>query len=513
MSSWLSQTNEIFLNEAPYIPEDPKTQESIGTFPYSMVTSSSTISPVLQKLFANKQRCTHSPRGNSKFFNEISVATSREKMLVFGSSFSSQLPKMSKASASSPWGLFTNQNCKEATKVLWRTLFTLKNRETNTSPEISENNELKGPVSRSLENSKDSDFSDQKLTSPNFFTDKSPIQFKDLLHHKMQKEDKKESYQFLSQKREIEERSTLKFSTKAHERESNSQNQDSNKKHEEESLSSNKQNKKQTQKVAQIVPILPPPTIGIFSLSYLLTKQGILADFAAYACHKDTIEATQKELDTLHEQRLAQIQESIEKEARAKKWGSLVTVIEWLVPWISIGIGVVAIASGGGVFSFIALFAGLITLTLTLLNVLNGWEILAKLLPGKNKEKKQKIINILQIVLYVLSIVLSLATLRIEHLGFSPLIEGAIQGIQPALESALAVLRGVMLWIKSGIYKIKAQLTEIELRIEFTNFEREDNFSRSQELLEKIENSFENLFRLLDLIREMDQTHLNALRA
>ncbi|SGA33766.1 membrane protein [Chlamydia abortus] len=99
-----------------------------------------------------------------------------------------------------------------------------------------------------------------------------------------------------------------------------------------------------------------------------------------------------------------------------------------------------------------------------------------------------------------------------ENLGLSPLIEGALHGLIPALEGAVSLLRGATLWIRSKLFKMKSRYMLLETKIELLSLERDDYIARTQEILESLHDSFENLVRMLQLCREIDRTFLESLK-
>ncbi|WP_201456245.1 hypothetical protein [Chlamydia sp. 17-3921] len=505
MSSWLSQANEILLNQTSFSPEISQAQKP-KVIPYTITLASPSTAPSFSKmLFTKLCNSENSYKESSKSLNrEVSAATTRQKILMFGSSLSSQLPKtVSSSPSSSPWNLFSNQNSREAKKTLLQEL---------SSPKCLEEKEF---ISENLlENSeisthqKDSQTQHVKTSATGLLPHSE--RFSPSLKRQIKSQELKEGEQTKSTLGKKEEFSPLKASLKELDKKSLFYDQDANKKNHQNAWF--KKEKKNKQKVAKIIPIIPLPTLGIFTLSYLLTKQGILSDFSSYAYHKHSIDSTQQELDMLHEERLAQIKESIAKEESIKRWGSLSTIIGWISPLIAIGVGASAILSGGGVFAFLALFSGLIALVIAILTTMDR-NPLEKLIPIKDRKTKQKVLNWLIIGLSILALGLSLTSLFIEKIGFSVLLEGSIKGLQPALETVIAIIRGGSIWMKSELEGLKAKFTLLETRIELTSLERDDNFSRYEELLDNMESSFESLNNLLNLMRELDQDHLNALRA
>ncbi|WP_100934123.1 hypothetical protein [Candidatus Chlamydia corallus] len=508
MSSWLSQASEVLLNQDPYVPDAPSIQDSSTIkLSYSITVAPQEAQKPLPKFFTEKSQQSQGeplPTSNKTF----TIATPREKILRFGSSFESQLQNTSQAQTSSPWNLFSQKNSTEGSKVLIQELTMPKSSEKDL-----EKTRGKAPSFRDDSSSKNPEtlYSQQRLSSFGFAD--SPYSQS---HGNQQKEffpSRREKHSENYAKEHIHEKKTeIKTQIKDLCKDPSSQDQDPNQKQKKNSFVQDKLRKNRVAKAARAVPVIPPPSIGVFTLSYLLTKQGILSDFSSYACHKDSVESTQRELDALHQKRIENIKVSIEKEKRATLWGSLADIVEWLAPFVSIGIGVVAILSGGGIFAFVGFFAGLISLAIKCLEKLKFWDWLEKQLPIKNESTRRKIINIIQWVVYLTPVILSICTLKVENLGFSPIIEGAIKGIQPAIESAMAALRCAILFSQSEIYKLKGKLTKIQLKIELISFDRDDNYERSQELLDNMESSFEALSKILNYMRELDQVYLQSLR-
>ncbi|WP_348662961.1 hypothetical protein [Chlamydia vaughanii] len=505
MSSWLAQSTEILLNQTPYIPDGPKHSESTPEIKYSITLASDSTMLPLAKYLMDKQGKIFSKQQEYApvVEKQVTSANTREKILQFGSSLNSQLPKKEQASTSSPWNLFSQKSSQESMKALLQDVMMPKNQDQETAKSSTlEGSRFSEPRTKSEEQQK----SHQSIFERTEFPKESIKHPESKILSKERSPCAKDG-DFLSKK---EEKLTLKLLQEKYGK-GLSQDEHSGKQQHKKRFFK-KTNKAQKERASAIVPIITPPAIGVFTLSYLLTKQGILSDFAAYASYKDSVEVTQKELDATHEERIKQINQSIEREKQEARWGSLLHFVEMVAPWLSIGIGIVAVATGGGVFAWMALLGGLITLTLSLMDSLNGWEKLERYLPGNDKKFKQKILQIVSITLHIIAAVLALITLKIENLGFSPLIEGAMKGIAPAVEGSLGFIRGAMLWIRSRLLRIQGNLADLELKIEILNFERDDYIMRNEELLERMHDSFENLGRVLQLCREIDRTFLESLR-
>lgn len=506
MSSWFAQSTEILLNQIPSTPSCPEPCTNTSGIKYSItLAKDATILSPAQLLIPMQGKIANNYSSSlMKINKQFFLATTRAKILNFGSSINSQLPRKSYASTSSPWNLFSQNNSSQESRLVLLQELIMPNLEEQHSVQSSQSKDSLPPTRPKEKQANHS----KKLISKEITLSKGKSQ--EYAKEKIQSKQYAQLKENNELQKQTEEKLSLKFFQEKHSK-GLSQDEHSRKQQHQECFFKKIQKRKKERAFA-IVPIITPPSIGVFTLSYLLTKQGILSDFAAYASYKDSIEHTQKELNTTHEERIKHIKQSIEREKQEARWGSLLQIVEWITPWVSVCIGIVAVTSGGGVFSSLALISGLIILAITLVDQLNGWERLERFLPGQNKKLKHSILHIVKISLYIIAAILSLATLRIEHLGFSPIIEGAMRGISPALEGALGTIRGAMLWIRARLFKVKARLSQLELTIEILSMERDSYMASNQELLENLHDSFENLSRVLQLCREMDRIFLESFR-
>lgn len=504
MSSWLAQSTEILLNQQPYIPDSPKQSEATSSIKYSITQATESSGQSLTKIFINKQ-CERLLTKNAEKVvtnKPLTPASPREKILQFGSSLASQLPRKEQTSSSSPWNLFSRTNSKESMTALRKDLMMPKFEEAAAEKKVFSE---KTPHTETCVQHKQ-----QPRTQHDIERSKTFCESTEDTEHTLLSEEKFLSSRDADLRNKEEHRLTLKSPLGKYSK-GLSQDEHPGKQHPQKCFFKKFQKNKKT-RAASVVPIIHPPSVGVFTLSYLLTKQGILSDFSAYASYKDCVETTQKELDATHAERIEQIQKSIEKERQAQRWGSLATLMEWIVPWTNLGISTFAVIMGGGIYYWVAMLSALIILTLTLLNTINGWDAIEKFLPGKDRQTKQKILRIVQIVLYAIATILSFTVINMENLGLSPLIEGALHGLIPALEGAVSLLRGATLWIRSKLFKMKSRYMLLETKIELLSLERDDYIARTQEILESLHDSFENLVRMLQLCREIDRTFLESLK-
>lgn len=95
MSSWLAQSTEILLNQQPYIPDSPKQSEATSSIKYSITQATESSGQSLTKIFINKQCERLLTKDEEKVVTNkpLTPASPREKILQFGSSLASQLPK------------------------------------------------------------------------------------------------------------------------------------------------------------------------------------------------------------------------------------------------------------------------------------------------------------------------------------------------------------------------------------------------------------------------------------
>lgn len=214
----------------------------------------------------------------------------------------------------------------------------------------------------------------------------------------------------------------------------------------------------------------------------------------------------------LHQQRIEQVQKLVAKAKTTRFWDSLASIAATIVPWLEMGVAATIIAMGGGILSWCALFAALIMIVISLLEAFDGWRAIAKHLPGNDLEKKMRYLGYVKLALTLFSCMLSLSSLYVAKLGMSPLLEGVVKSISPALSGMLGLTQGIALSLQASSQKLRARCTQIDSHIECINWERDEYLLRAEQLLDSLQTSFEQLSETLQLQREIDQTFVEALR-
>ncbi|WP_213318175.1 hypothetical protein [Chlamydiifrater volucris] len=534
MSSWLSQSCDIILSQKNYPSacetnlEAEPTRHSFSLKPKESQNISHTFSKVFEK---NVPKQTSGKPLELMKDLIIKVCSKKEAILHFGFSEKSLSLPQQTYTRSSLWNLFT-QSPKQESDKLFQDLHSQ-----DLFPEGYHSEDLSASVDK-IEKTATS-CSTQKSFEERIFqpwqtlpskdsSEESPLPTKkeDLLAEKTSFSQEKDPYikeskigkpsSFLAKDFEKDEHSDQQkeeqqkeFTEKVKKKSASSQKISENA-----SIFKNK-NKKVKKPLAPelVVPVIPLPSVGIFTLSYLLTKQGILCDYTSYGAYKDNIETTQKELELTHEQRIKELKNNLDKENTAKRWGTLATLVEWVMPWLSIGLSVLSISSGESVFATLTLFSGLITLTLALMDSMNAWEKLERFLPGSNQEKKRKIIRIAYFSILISNCFLSFATVKFHRLEMSSVINGLMLGVAPAFESASAVIRSGAIWTRSMVIAAKGSLVSLENLIDQLNQERDDTYQSVEELVENIQEQFEAISRILSLEQELNASHLSLMRS
>lgn len=506
MSSWFSQSTEILLSQKTYCLDTPQN---------SATPSSSSLSKYKITLFPNKTNDfsklikISSPafqakkETSSSSLSSCKVASSKEKILQFGSSITSQLPKKAQTTTSSPWNLFSNQQYKASIKNLFHQMQRFEASTTQTEQKEAENLQLKQEhISYLYPSSK---------TQPNQTPHRPVLSHPNTnTHSSLRSQINKQSFtkpssQEVERQQELQQKVVVSGRQQLSYHENDAQQQKQN-------PPFSYQNYKKHKSPRQIIPVLIPPTIGIFSLGYLLTKQGILSDFSAYAIYKDNLDASQKEMDACHQERLDLIKQAIEKESNMSAWNAFTRILEWAATWINLGIATVSVISSGGVFAIGALVASIIVLIINIIDELDGWKTIVKLLPGKNKERKSQLLSIVKYALFIMSALISVHTIYADSIPASSIMQGAIVAIPPALQGFIALLRGTLIALRSRLFKIKESFLQVETQIDIHNWERNDYLSRAEELLTNLENNFEQLTRILHLHYETTQMSIHCLK-
>ncbi|WP_213357527.1 hypothetical protein [Chlamydiifrater phoenicopteri] len=539
MSSWLSQSCEINLTQRNY---PSATEPGVETKPNSysisqqsnetVASSSRTLFNVFeQKVTKQIIRERAETTTNLKEL-AIKVCSKKEAILFFGFSEKSQSLPREIHSQSTLWKLFSQPSRKESEK-LFQDLHSHTSKAEHESPENQSSCNLEKNLGlnrsqKALETDspsllqKHSSFEKGSRNLPEtpirktLNPEKNPLSQKENLFSKESRVNKnpwlslgqnldKDNHQEQQEKHQEEKEHSSNIKRKSA----------TIKKTSERAAFFKHKNHKNKKPLAPevVVPVIPLPSVGVFTLSYLLTKQGILCDYASYGTYKDNIEATQKELELTHKQRMKELKNNLDKENTAKRWGTLATLVEWIMPWLSIGLSVLSISSGESIFATLTLFSGLITLTLALMDSMDAWEKLERLLPGSNQEKKRKITRMAYFSILTANSILSLITVKYHKLEMSSMVNGLMLGVAPAFESASAVIRSGAVWTRSMVIAAKGSLVSLENLIDQLNQERDDTYQSVEELVENIQEQFEAISRILSLEQELNASHLSLMRS
>lgn len=260
----------------------------------------------------------------------------------------------------------------------------------------------------------------------------------------------------------------------------------------------------QQQTIRSTPPKIPLPTIGIFALYYILTKQGIISDQTAYSTYKQEIETTHQEISQTYEKRLQIIRENIEKEQAMARWGVFGKFISWLMSFIAVVTACILIVSGiGAIMGAVILAAGLFSLTNSILEITNGWSKIGELLPIKNADARRKALGIIKMSAGIISLVLSIIT--IIWGGYSHALR-ALQSVTQAITGALTTGLGICIIGESvsahSFYYGLADLKDTERNLEKLYFKRKDLMEKSSWDLDHLEKLFEDISYALDLHKE-----------
>ncbi|MBQ8498491.1 ATP synthase subunit I [Chlamydia sp.] len=508
MSSWFAQVIDVSLSQTSDLLDAPLVSEA-EKFPYSCSLSKETIPSYAQKIFANFSFKAKNP---SPFSSKLQSTKPEDRVFLFGSSPSSQLSSTIRTTTSSPWNLFSQGHTPASLHHFATHSFSSQKSQAQKNPSPS-------PTSfPSSEASQQEPLFNEPLPqflssdeNPSSIIEKIPFQAgTHSLEETIPSQQSRKEGEVYQEQKPVPPRTIFSSSES-----SSTEYQDSSEHSSREDQDPQKilhKIEKRKRRATAVVPVISPPTLGIFSLSYLLTKQGILADFSAYSAYKENLETTQKELTMLHQQRIEQVEKMIAKSKTTRFWDSLASIIATIAPWLETGVAVTIIAMGGGLLSWCALFAALIMIVISLIEAFDGWRAIVKHLPGNDLDKKMRYLGYIKLALTFFSCILSLSSLYVAKLGISPLLEGVVKSISPALTGMLGLTQGIALSLQASSQKIRAHCTKIDSRIECINWERDEYFLRAEQLLDSMQTSFEQLSETLQLQREIDQTFIDSLR-
>jgi hypothetical protein len=252
-------------------------------------------------------------------------------------------------------------------------------------------------------------------------------------------------------------------------------------------------------------PYLPPPSVGVFALYYILTKIGIFSDGTSNFAYKKEIELIDTESTELHKKRIEELKEGIKKEQETANWGVASKVFSWMASFLAIIAGILLIATGvGAVAGAMIVVGGLIQITNQILEITGGWKKIAAILPGDDSEKKRAVLNWMQIGIAVLCLILSGAGV----------IWGGFTNFGTAMSTASAMIGGIASGgygitsigegIASFLYKDKiGDIKKHEMLLTKLKHKRKDLMENMEIGIDRLEQLFEDLARSLQFEEEL----------
>ncbi len=253
-------------------------------------------------------------------------------------------------------------------------------------------------------------------------------------------------------------------------------------------------------------PLLPPPSLGIFALYYILTKMEIYSDGTSNFSYKKEIELIDGETTGTHQKRLDELKEAIKKEQEMTNWGVASKVFSWMASIFAIFGGIMLIASGvGAIAGAMLMVGGMIQLTSQIMELTGGWKKIAELLPGDDTEKKRAVITWMQIGIAVLCLILAGAGAILG--GYVHV--GEVMGLVPRmmLGGAMNMAGGVTIIgdtiAKSKYYNQIAEVRKYELQLTRLKHQRKDLSEQMELGVDRLEQLFEDLARALEFEEEL----------
>lgn len=502
MSFWISYASDVLLEQQSfdYSKEQTSPLASLQN-KYTITSPPLNTTRSIPRWFQTVPTIIKMPHKYSPPQNRsISTASPKEKVLYFGSSCASQYPKKAQTQTASPWNLFTHKSSSSPISIC-NVFHQLRSLEHFLNKECLRHSSYQNQTANK-------DTEQSRHFQPPIKTAACVPQQYASIHKKAEKPSTFASY-IWEKPEHSNSKQCLLVKNQASTQDQEQQQQQQQQQHD-----PNHSFQKYKNQIASdaAIPVLIPPTLGIFALSYLLTKQGILADFAAYSIFKENLEQSQKELKTCHEERIQIIKQSIEKQSQKKVWQTFARILEWATSWLNLAIATTAVFFSGGLLAIGALVAAILVLIINIIDELDGWRTIVKHLPGKHQEQKLKLLSIVKFALLIISGVISIRTVYYDKLPGSTIIQGVFKALPPALEGGIALLRGTMVGLQSRLLKTKEHFLQIESKIDVHNWERNDMLSHTEELLENLEGNFEQIIRILELNYDTTRSTIHCFR-
>ncbi|MFZ0566328.1 MAG: hypothetical protein WAM28_09110 [Chlamydiales bacterium] len=255
-------------------------------------------------------------------------------------------------------------------------------------------------------------------------------------------------------------------------------------------------------------PRLAPPQIGVFALYYILTKIGILSDGASNFSYANEVSYLDRELTATRQKRLEELKAALSQEQSACRWSIAYKVFSWLVSMLGLLTGAAMISSGVGAFGGAMLMAaGIIQMTNQIMEITGTWQKIAAKLPGDDPDRKRAIISWIQIGITVLCLILAGSGLlfggfnRVQQvmgeISMNLLLFQAIAQIGQAITSF-----GVGLTSSKYLDKL-AEVRKYDIKLEKLKYNRRDLIERVDWGINRLEQLFEDLARVLGFYTEL----------
>jgi len=256
-------------------------------------------------------------------------------------------------------------------------------------------------------------------------------------------------------------------------------------------------------------PVLEPPKIGAFPLSFLLDKMSLASTSDSYTELKQELELTQAATEQAHKEMLKNLKEATDHERKAARWGIAVKVFSWLASLTSICTGIILVATGvGAVAGALMIVGGVVSVTNQVMETTGAWNKVADLIPTDDLEKKRAIITWIQLGVSLLSLVISGCGIVLG--GFS-IFQEASQFAMLFFGSVITAGGGVCSignGVEEGGFRAKsAEVKRDQTRVSVSEFGREDLQRKLEESSEQMLTYYQSISKSFGFLDEMNKTY------
>jgi len=253
-------------------------------------------------------------------------------------------------------------------------------------------------------------------------------------------------------------------------------------------------------------PSLDAPQLDLFRLCFVVDLLCLKAEEKSYLSSKAEVASIDEKTKVCHAKKIEALHKAIKMEKQSYRWGIMQKTTGWVASMTGIILGATLIATGAGaVAGSLIMAAGVVTLTMSVMEVFGVWQKVTDLLPGDDPEKKRAVTMWIQ---------LGVAVFCLGAGVVGMIFGGGLSSVQESMGAVMQVFGGIATCaggvgtLGRGVsdYRFKNKLADskgFELQLELMQNEREDLLDLLENGVERLEKFYEMMGSTLKLYKKV----------